>query len=543
MASSDGVGGESSGSKRRERDGDYIEDDGEISCGKRSLLSSDDDDDDDDEYIYEYDDNSDGGDYNGHYDISDAEQDTNVDVPAGGAKNKPYETLTEDEIFQLQASDTASIAEVLSISPAFAAFLLRRYKWDLTNLQDDWFSDDRRVRAAAGLPSDGSSAAPIAMALSTSPLICAICFDEFPAGRTRSAACGAHFYCDGCWRGYIHAAVGDGLVCLSLRCPDPSCPAAVVADLIGAVAGAADTERYANFAFRSYVEESGGRIKWCPGRGCARAARFVGDAITYDDAATEVLCKCGNEFCWRCSEEPHRPVSCGTVRAWLAKNKSDSETANWVLANTKLCPKCHRAIEKNQGCNHMRCPDPCGHHFCWLCFKPAGTPNHYACDIYQPRTVASGRGNAVESKEEATARQARASLDRYLFHYERWAGNLRSLQKAKQDMEEMERSELEGMAAVVGRPATELEFMTEAYEQVIYGRRVLRWAHAYGYYLDPETDGTKRQLFDYLQSDANNALERLHKCVELERKDVFRSEGEAVDVARRFKEYKQKMLP
>ncbi|CAO2146367.1 unnamed protein product [Urochloa humidicola] len=98
-------------------------------------------------------------------------------------------------------------------------------------------------------------------------------------------------------------------------------------------------------------------------------------------------------------------------------------------------------------------------------------------------------------------------------------------------------------AAVVGRPVTELGFMTEAYEQVIYGRRVLRWAHAYGYYLDPETDGTKQQLFDYLQSDANNALERLHKCVELERKDVFRSEGEAVDVARRFKEYQQKMLP
>ncbi|CAO2150042.1 unnamed protein product [Urochloa humidicola] len=174
--------------------------------------------------------------------------------------------------------------------------------------------------------------------------------------------------------------------------------------------------------------------------------------------------------------QAHRPVSCSMVRAWLAKNKSDSETANWVLVNTKLCPNCHKAIEKNQGCNHMRCV--CGHHFCWLCLKPAGG-QHYACDVYDP-AAAPGRRKARKNKEDARARRARMSLDRYLFHYERWVGNMRSLQKAKQDMEEMERSELEGMAAMVGRPVTELAFMKEAYEQVIYGRRVLRWAHAYG---------------------------------------------------------------
>ncbi|KAF7081713.1 hypothetical protein CFC21_085626 [Triticum aestivum] len=532
------VNGESSSNKRGERAG-------QGSCNKRREMDDSDwMEDDGEDCIYEYDDDDDSGSvYDDDEYMSDAEE-TRVHVAP-----VTYVVLTEDDVLKRQADDTAGISEVLSIPPAFAAFLLRRYKWMPSNLQDDWFSDDRRVRDAAGLPADGS--APVATALSPRPLICAICFDRYPAGATRSASCSSHFYCDGCWRGYVGAAVGDGPRCLSLRCPDPACSAAVVGGLVDAVAGAADRERYVRFALRSYVEESGGRIKWCPGAGCSHAVEFVGCA-GYD--ATDVFCKCRHGFCWSCGEEAHRPVSCGTVRAWLAKNKSDSETANWVLANTKVCPKCRCAIEKNNGCNHMSCP--CGHHFCWLCFKPAGTQEHYACqgDIYRPRRdttsskAAGGSKAAVETKEEATARQARASLDRYLFHYERWAGNLKSLEKAHQDMDKLERSELEEMAAAAGvKAVTELEFVMEAYKEIVYGRRVLRWAHAYGYYLDPERDGKKRELFDYLQAEANASLEQLHKCAEVDRKKIFPShgEGEAADVSmvkKVFKDYRDKMV-
>jgi len=36
-------------------------------------------------------------------------------------------------------------------------------------------------------------------------------------------------------------------------------------------------------------------------------------------------------------------------KAWEAKNNSDAENAQWLLANTKSCPnpKCGKPIEKN----------------------------------------------------------------------------------------------------------------------------------------------------------------------------------------------------
>lgn len=43
------------------------------------------------------------------------------------------------------------------------------------------------------------------------------------------------------------------------------------------------------------------------------------------------------------------------MRKWITKNSAESENLNWILANTKPCPKCHRPIEKNQGCMHMTC--------------------------------------------------------------------------------------------------------------------------------------------------------------------------------------------
>lgn len=58
-----------------------------------------------------------------------------------------------------------------------------------------------------------------------------------------------------------------------------------------------------------------------------------------------------NRFCFGCSLDDHQPTTCGVAKLWSKKCADDSETSNWIAANTKECSKCNSTIEKNGGCN------------------------------------------------------------------------------------------------------------------------------------------------------------------------------------------------
>ncbi|KAF8673022.1 hypothetical protein HU200_049095 [Digitaria exilis] len=106
------------------------------------------------------------------------------------------------------------------------------------------------------------------------------------------------YFCDRCWRDYIQEAINNrGLGCLSLRCPEYRlCQAAVVRELVDMVDVAASYKvNYDWYALRSFVDDSGGRIRWCPG--CSiHGVEFVGGGGAGD--SLDVLCRCNHSFCW-----------------------------------------------------------------------------------------------------------------------------------------------------------------------------------------------------------------------------------------------------
>ncbi|CAA3023341.1 probable E3 ubiquitin- ligase ARI8 [Olea europaea subsp. europaea] len=461
----------------------------------------------------------------GQEDIEDFEFMANEsdDVPVSRLQ-KNYTILTDEDIRQRQEEDITRISTVLSISRDAACILLRRYKWSVNDVHEEWFADEERVRNAVGLLEK-----PLVKFSNAKEVTCGICFENYSLDRICTAACG-HPFCDACWKAYISTSINDGPGCLTLRCPDPSCGAAVGQDMINILAPDGDKEKYRRYLLRSYVEDSR-KTKWCPAPGCDCAVEYVVGSGSYD-----VTCSCSYSFCWSCTEEAHRPVDCETVAKWILKNSAESENMNWILANSKPCPKCKRPIEKHQGCMHMTCTPPCKFEFCWLCLGAWSdhgerTGGFYACNRYE-----AAKQEGVYDEAERRREMAKNSLERYTHYYERWASNQASRQKAFLDLHQMQSVHLEKLSEVQSQPESQMKFIIEAWQQIVECRRVLKWTYAYGYYL-PEHEQIKKQFFEYLQGEAEAGLERLHQCAEKELQNYLNAEGPSKD----FNDFRTKL--
>jgi ariadne-1 len=234
---------------------------------------------------------------------------------------------------------------------------------------------------------------------------CTVCDEVVPRDQASSASCG-HMFCNNCWKQYLTVQInelqlGGGLI----RCMQNKCTILVDEDLVHKIVDAELFKRYMNFLLESYVTKRPYHT-WCPTPGCGSAI-----AITRGETMVGVQCgKCERSFCFSCQREPHLPATCAMVSAWHQKAKDDSETANWLVSHTKECPQCHKAVEKNGGCNHISCT--CGAHFCWMCLG-----------LFDTRTVYSHACNAFDDSNafaNANAQTARATLERYLHYYNRF---------------------------------------------------------------------------------------------------------------------------
>ncbi|KAK6156448.1 hypothetical protein DH2020_010696 [Rehmannia glutinosa] len=485
-------------------------------------------------------------------------------------RSQNYTILDEDDIRQCQEESITKISTVLSISRVAAGILLRHYNWSVSKVNDEWFADEEKVRKTVGLLENDSPLPDV------TELTCGICFETYPQDRMSAAACG-HPFCVICWQGYVGTAINDGPGCLMLRCPDPSCGAAIGQDMVNKLASNDDKEKYNRYFVRSFVEDNR-KTKWCPAPGCEYAVDFVVGSGNYD-----VNCRCSYSFCWNCVEEAHRPVDCGTVSKWILKNSAESENMNWILANSKPCPKCKRPIEKNQGCMHITCTPPCKFEFCWLCLGAwtehgERTGGFYACNRYEAAKQEGAYDDAEKRRE-----MAKNSLERYTHYYERWATNqsvktllamlglfwftgldflfgyLNIFFGLFYSISYEQHILLEKLSDIQCQPESQLKFIVEAWLQcfildalyilryaeylsalfvnlIVECRRVLKWTYAYGYYL-PENEHAKKQFFEYLQGEAESGLERLHQCAEKEFQVYLNSEGPSKD----FNEFRTKL--
>ena len=252
---------------------------------------------------------------------------------------------------------------------------------DLALLHLHRWSEERVCQAWLD-PATPSSSAAVMTEVRRCSGECAVCCGE-EEELLRIEPCG-HCFCRSCWRQYLGITGGEqqGHSSCAMRCMQDGC-SVVLAEPLWRAAGQQELYRQLSVRWNISVGE---RMRCCPTPHCPWVL-CLGPLLD----RVPVRCRCGGgTWCSRCGREWHAPVSCADVERWEEKCASESETGSWLAVHTKPCPRCRTRIEKNQGCNHMRCTQ-CGYHFCWVCMESwddhgPETGGYYHCNRFAERS-------------------------------------------------------------------------------------------------------------------------------------------------------------
>jgi ariadne-1 len=422
----------------------------------------------------------------------------------------------------------STVVDVLDIPPSAASILMREHKWAKERLFQAFFDNPDKVQEKCGVKARCSGSSSIggadkvaktsgknrATRSSSKRKHCEICMDDdgFESDEMICMPCG-HEFCELCWYGFISNALEKGPLCVRESCPQAGCNELVTEEEVKQAAPDL-LPKFESYQLRSFVETYG-MTRWCPGAGCEQVA--VARGATADGGGIAHCEKCTTSFCLKCGEEPHAPVTCRDLTLWQDKCRNESETANWILANTKPCPKCHRRIEKNQGCNHMTCSG-CKFEFCWICMGDwtqhgANTGGYYKCNKYDP--------NSADDNDQSDAARARRELDRYLHYYKRYHGHSEAQEFAKKSLKETEARMVALQEQNVDSTWTDVEFLKTANEQLVQCRQVLKYTYAFAFYLQ---DNEKRQRFEFHQEMLEKFTENLTELSEKPLHEMNRTE-------------------
>uniref|UniRef100_A0A672P8P5 RBR-type E3 ubiquitin transferase n=1 Tax=Sinocyclocheilus grahami TaxID=75366 RepID=A0A672P8P5_SINGR len=327
------------------------------------------------------------------------------------------------------------------------------------------------------------------------PLDClSIC--SFDMSYFTGLECG-HKFCMQCWGDYLTTKIIEEGMGQTISCPAHSCDILVDdSTVMRLITDSKVKLKYQHLITNSFVE-CNRLLKWCPAPDCHHVVK-----VQYPDAKP-VRCKCGRQFCFNCGENWHDPVKCKWLRKWIKKCDDDSETSNWIAANTKECPKCHVTIEKDGGCNHMVCRNQnCKAEFCWVCLGP-----------WEPHGSAWYNCNRYNEDDAKAARDAqersRAALQRYLFYCNRYMNHMQSLRfehklyaQVKQKMEEMQQHNMSWI---------EVQFLKKAVDVLCQCRSTLMFTYVFAFYLKKNNQSI---IFENNQADLENATEVLSGYLE-----------------------------
>ena len=195
--------------------------------------------------------------------------------------------------------------------------------------------------------------------------ICLICNEELKDEeiKNNNLEC-HHLFCDSCYYDYIKLKITRNEID-SIKCPQYNCNIKLYNNFIEKklINDIPLLDKYKTLQRRRELMLNP-KVQLCPFPDCESYA------IKENGQNKYVTCiKNHHKFCFNCLKDWHNEKPCDT--------KVDNSFEKWRDSlRVRRCPKCKMFIEKNEGCNHIKCTN-CEYEFCWLCMNEY-TKNHYS---------------------------------------------------------------------------------------------------------------------------------------------------------------------
>ncbi|KAK3787917.1 hypothetical protein RRG08_008051 [Elysia crispata] len=422
----------------------------------------------------------------------DNTDDLDLDCPskADDPEYFEYEPLQLIDAEGMLNEEIETLCTKLKVNPSTAKMLLFGHNWNKEEIIENYQRDPQGFLIESHLASRRKHDKLVGARPT-----CSVCCRDFTSDSFLSLACG-HMFCRECWDMHFQTQIQDG-VTTGIECMGKECSILVPEDFVFEVLTQPKLrDKYSKFSFNDLIK-SHPRLRFCPGIDCSVIIKAK------ECKAKKVECQaCGAIFCFKCGLNYHAPTDCAVVKKWLTKCEDDSETANYISAHTKDCPRCHVCIEKNGGCNHMQCPS-CKCDFCWMCL---GDWNNHGSEYYECSRYKENPNIAHESMHV----QAREALKKYLFYYGRWENHAKSLQ-----LEELTTDKIQTRTQkkVMNNEGTwiDWQYLLQAAALLKKCRYTLQYTYPYAYYMEK---GSRKELFEYQQSQLESEVENLSWKVE-----------------------------
>lgn len=409
----------------------------------------------------------------------------------------PFKVFEPTDIQRQQDEMINEVNMILDMRQEDAAILLRHFRWNKERMLEDYMDRPERVLETAGL---GSNSATLPKLEVIPNFMCDICCEDEEGLESFAMKCG-HRYCVDCYRQYLTQKIREEGEAARIQCPADGCGRILDSRSLDLLVAPELNGRYHELLNRTYVEDKD-VFKWCPAPDCPNAVECATKKKDLDRVVPTVECSCGYRFCFGCPNPDHQPAPCALVKKWLKKCADDSETANWISANTKECPKCNSTIEKNGGCNHMTCRK-CKYEFCWMCmglWSEHGT-SWYNCNRFEEKSGSEARDAQAKS---------RISLERYLHYYNRYANHEQSA-KLDKDIALKTEKKMVQLQTASGMSWIEVQYLNSASQALQNCRQTLKWTYAFAFYL---ARNNLTEIFEDNQKDLEMAAENLSQMFE-----------------------------